>query len=553
MISPASDNQSAARRPPQCAVAPLLWSLVPLAGGIFVVRSGNLSLLVAALLLCLPVSLLPGIHRSRRLVACLSLLAGMSLFAIRHPGPDESWEKRPPREVQAVLRIDELFNARKPARVSGIGTILSTDLPVDTVTGRQAAFYLETDQPSSTKPTPGETLSCKAVLRYLPHLEHLDNYQMYLKNRDIHLSLNQGWLTQSISKAPTAERFRQEIFSSSQALLTSGCRSPDDPGTVLASMLLGNRSLLSDERITLYRKTGTYHLFAVSGLHVGSVFLCLFLLVRWIPLPALIHQILPLLGTWSYVWLTGSSTSAVRAGIMISCLGLARVVFRQPQLFPALILSAWLVLILDPLELFQLGFQLSYGVVLSIILVGLPLAQHLRILMSDYAGRHFLSSKPVDRFLKLLCGGSDIACVSISAGLASMPLIVQHFGLFTPGGVLFGILLNPLVTLVVMAGCLSLVSAPLIGPLGAGTIAVATWPCIRGIEWLLHACLGIPGAVGERAWNWPQAGTLLLVGMLLLAWFLQRLRMSGRSLPGITYLLPHLLVLVVLAKGSIST
>jgi competence protein ComEC len=205
------------------------------------------------------------------------------------------------------------------------------------------------------------------------------------------------------------------------------------------------------------------------------------------------------------------------------------------------------------MELFHLGFQLSYGVVLSIILVGLPLAQHLRLVIGEVAASHWMPSKPLDRSLKALFGITDIASVSVSAGLASMPLIVQHFGLFTPGGAAFGILLNPLVTLTVMAGCLSLLSGPIAGPLVAGTIAVTIWPCIQITEWLLRVCLAIPGAVGERAWIWPQAGTCLLCGMLLLAWWLQRLRMSGQSLHGILYLLPHLLVLAVLANASIST
>lgn len=547
------DHAEAARRPPQCAAAPLLWSLLPLVVGILITRSGSLVMTVGGILLAVLIAVVPLPGQTRWVVAGMSLLAGMALYTIRSQGPDPSWVDRPARETRAVLLIEERFNARKPGRVSGIGRILETTLPVDTVRGHRVAFYLEKADPPSPDPAPGETFSCKAVLSYLPHIDQPDDYQLYLKSRDIHLSLNQGKITGILSPAPLVERIRHRIFSRCQTLLTSGCTGPPDPGNVLASMLLGNRSLLNDERIELYRKTGTYHLFAVSGLHVGSVFLCFFLLVRWIPLPVLLHQLLPLAGTWAYVWLTGSSTSAIRAGIMITCLGLARVVFRQPHLFPALVLSAWLVLIRDPMELFHLGFQLSYGVVLSIILVGLPLARHIRGLIGGVAGRHFRPSRPVDRIVKLAGAVSDVTCVSISAGLASMPLIVQHFGLFTPGGVLFGILLNPLVTLSVMAGCLALLAGPVAGGLPAGTIAVLTWPCIRAIEWLLKACLSIPGAVSERAWLWPPAGICLLVVMLLLAWALQRLRMAGHCLHGILYLLPHLLVLATLAQLSINT
>lgn len=550
MPRPSSSHEDAARRPPHCAAAPPLQSLLPLISGILLYRTDAHALIVAGMLLAFSLPFLPGPGQNKRIIIGTSLLAGLALQAIQSPAPNATWENRPPREVRMTLQINELFTARKPGRVAGIGTILQTDLPVDTVHDRPVAFYLESGK---FRPLRGQRITCRAVLTYLPQVGEPDDYQMYLKSRDIYLSAKQGHITGSLSPAPRVEQLRQRLFDASQELLTSGCRDPADPGNVLASMLLGNRSLLSDERIALYRRTGTYHLFAVSGLHVGSVFLCLFLLVRRLPLPALVCLLIPLLGTWGYIWLTGGSTSAVRAGIMISCLGISRLVFRQPHLFPALVFSAWIVLIIDPGELFQLGFQLSYGVVLSIILVGLPMARHLRQFMEKEAARRWMPSKARDRFIKFINAVNDVACVSISAGLASAPLIIQHFNLFTPGGILFGILLNPLVTLSVMAGCLCLLTGPVAGTLVAGTMAVLSWPCIRAIEWLLAVCLSIPGAVGEREWLWPSMGTSLLAGMLGLAWSLQWMRMQGYLRNSFLYLLPHILVLLVLANGTIRT
>ncbi|MGC9451845.1 MAG: ComEC/Rec2 family competence protein, partial [Oceanipulchritudo sp.] len=265
-------------------------------------------------------------------------------------------------------------------------------------------------------------------------------------------------------------------------------------------------------------------------------------------------RILPALaGTWSYVWLTGASPSAVRAGIMISCLGLARCLFRQPHLFPALALSAWIVLLVDPAQLFQLGFQLSYGVVAAILLVGLPLAGHLRSVLF----RPDWHRQPRPRWRHATEKGAgwalDLACVSISAAIGSMPLIVQHFHLFTPGGTLVGILLNPLASLVVMAGCLAMLSGLLQLSVPAGWIAMAAWPAIRLMEWLLGLCLRVPGAVSERSWAWPHTGACLLGLSLGIAWMLQRLRQRGFVLPAAAYVLPHLIVLAGLALTTVHT
>jgi len=230
---------------------------------------------------------------------------------------------------------------------------------------------------------------------------------------------------------------------------------------------------------------------------------------------------------------------------------MARYLLRQPQFFPSLVLSAWLVLIYNPRQLFDLGFQLSYGVVSSIILVGLPMAQCCRVSLEGIFSRIYPRKRWQDLLGRLIQSIADLACVSISAGMASMPLIVQHFGLFAPGGILLGILLNPLASLTVMLGCLVMLTGIAIGNLPAGWIAMATWPGIRLMESMIAVCLRIPGAVSERHWPWPPTGTVLLMGALILAWWLQWMRQNGKALPPATVLLPLAVILAGLSLASI--
>lgn len=453
---------------------------------------------------------------------------------------------RPPREVQVTLEITETFNARKPGRLAGIGRIRESRLPLDTLHGHEVAFYLAT-LPDADTPARGHHVTCSGLLTHLPFLEELDDYQAYLTSRAVFLSLNQGRITAHLRAPPFLERLRQRLHEASAGILRSGTREPGDPGNVLASMLLGERSFLTDERIRLYRETGTYHLFAVSGLHVGSFALCLFGILALARLPRTLAVFPVLAGTWIYIWLTGASPSAVRAGIMISCLSLSRSLSRQPHPFPALALSAWLVLLWQPSQLFHLGFQLSYSVVGAILLLGLPAAAAFRNHLNTEASHLLLHRKAGRNLLKGMSRLVDLVAVSISASLISMPLIIQHFNLFTPAGALFGILLNPLVTLIVMLGTLCLLGAPLLGHLIPGTLAVMSWPAISFVEVILKAALRIPHAVSERTWSWPPAGTALVLITLALAWILQRRRMNGDPLPVSLNLLPHGLVLASLA------
>lgn len=554
MAVPSSSIEEGAERPPLCAAAPVLWSLLPLMAGIALGNRAH-PWLAAAVLAAGITGVVAAIRhqRPRTAIAALSVLGGLALGHLSAEHPHPGWADQPPREAQLQIRIEELFNARKPGRIAGVATIMEVNLPVDTVSGRTAAFYLESGALESTPPAIGHVLSCRAVLTPLHWLEEVDDYQLYLLNRDIFLSLNQGLVLQVRAPPGPVERLRQRLFLASQALLSHGSLKPEDPGNVLASMLLGNRALLTDARVELYRQTGTYHLFAVSGLHVGSVALCLLFLGRLARLRGAFLLIPVLAATWGYVWLTGSSPSAVRAGIMISCVSLARSLLRQPHIFPALVLSAWLVLLWQPTQLFHLGFQLSYGVVASIVLVGLPLSRELRLSLNRRMERVPGGGRSRRLVLKFIQGGMDLACVSLSAGLASMPLIIQHFELFTPAGVILGILLNPLATLCVMAGSITLLCAPALGTTLAGWLPLATWPVIRIMEFLLHGCLQVPGAVSNRFFPWPPTGTCVLLTMLLAAWLLQQARMRSKTLPAAAHLVPLAIVLGGLSLTQLSS
>ncbi len=533
-----------------CATAPLALLVIPLAAGIACAR------LLGWTALAIPCFSLPflwaGYLRKKFLFGTVPFITGVLLFGAAYQPPEPEFHILPPRECRLHLRIDELFNARKPDRVAGVATILETNIPHDIVSGRNTAFYLDTEALQQNRIKIGEIISCQAVLTYLPYIAEPDDYQRYLLGRDIFLTLNRGLITKRLQAPPASEQIRQQLFRKCQRVLTTGCNSKDDLGNVLASMLLGNRSLLTDGRIDTYRKTGTYHLFAVSGLHVGSVALCLHLLTGLLRLGHVWRLPPVLILMWSYVWITGSSPSAIRAGIMFSTLILSRHLLRQNHLFPALVLSACIVLAIDPYQLFHLGFQLSYGVVTSIILIGLPAAQELRQWMNRQFGQTFPRPKWKRRLHLVLMSSADILLVSASASLASMPLIIQHFELFTPGGAFLGFILNPLVTATVMTGCTSLLLAVFPFP-PAGWLAIATWPLIWCIEWLLNICLMIPGAVSSRCWAWPPTGICLLLFGLNSAWLIQLLRQCGRIRRPAFLLIPPLILLAGLTLSKVST
>lgn len=184
---------------------------------------------------------------------------------------------------------------------------------------------------------------------------------------------------------------------------------------VLAAMTLGDKSAMTKELREIYSVSGASHVLALSGLHLGIIYMLLSLLTvnrRWrvVTLPLVVLSI------WAFALLVGLPASVVRASIMISLYALLTLIGRRRSAIGALTLSAFLILVVSPLTLYDLGFQLSFLAMLSILLTA-PLFDRL-------LPRAFLMNK---RALRWLWG---LLTVSLSAQIGVAPLIAYHFGRF---------------------------------------------------------------------------------------------------------------------------
>tara|TARA_B100001093_G_scaffold101073_1_gene93230 strand:- start:6703 stop:8223 length:1521 start_codon:yes stop_codon:yes gene_type:complete len=135
----------------------------------------------------------------------------------------------------------------------------------------------------------------------------------------------------------------------------------------LFAFMTGNKSFLSQKQIDVFRRTGTIHLFAVSGLHIGLLFLIIkFFLVTFIWSPKLL-VVLSVLLLALYVNFVGNPPSAVRALVMIIFWQGSKLVNRKTNPLSSLAWAFIIIVSIDPREFFTVGFQLSFAVVLSMI------------------------------------------------------------------------------------------------------------------------------------------------------------------------------------------
>lgn len=556
MAHPSSGTEHIVTRPPLCAAAPLMEVLLPLIVGILCAEWEGAT---ASFLLIAGGGgiLLYGSVRQRAVPVLWALIALAIGFASarNQQAPvyeDGTW--RPPREATLTIRLTRLFNANKPDHFAGLATIVEASSIPDMPPGARIAVYLDAADIKAERILPGAVITCRGVLRFLQAEPEPDDYESYLIRQNVFLSLNQGNVTEVIRPPPKQAIARHALLEKQVALLTCACKEPTDPGWVIGSMLLGKRSLLSKERVELYRLSGTFHLFAVSGLHVGSICATLLAITGFMRFPEILRLVAILAGTWGYVWMTGATPSGMRAGIMLSTVLCARNILRQPHIFPALVLSATLVLAWQPDQLFHLGFQLSYSVVMGIVLIGLPLASAIQgIFLPDPHLPPRFRPQTERRLRKCMQYFTSLVCIAVSSSLVSMPLIIEHFELLSPGGILAGMLINTLVAIIVAVAGVAMLVAPIAGELLAGTLVVSLWPLVELIEFVLRNVIAIPHAVQSASWQLPGLGPFTSLTCLSMAWIFQRLRMQFPQLPALVAALPLVFSATMLVFATVRT
>ena len=217
---------------------------------------------------------------------------------------------------------------------------------------------------------------------------------------------------------------------------------------LMEALLIGSREDVPPDLYDGFKKTGSLHILALSGLHVSVLYALLLAalgLLRNKPLKLLIATLVLVF----YQVLAGFMPSLLRATIMIILAGAGLLLDRDAEPLNLLALSGIVVLLASPWQAFSLSFQLSYLALAGILAIG-PVFQ--RLLESRIPG---IILVPL--------------AMSLGAQIATFPLIVALFGVYYPSGLLAGLILVPLTT------------AVLWGALGWLVVFVLPWPVLHDL------------------------------------------------------------------------
>jgi len=277
-----------------------------------------------------------------------------------------------------------------------------------------------------------------------------------------------------------------------QRMLSRDLEDSPDVVSLICGTSLGLRHQTHDDIEEPFQQTGTLHLFAVAGLHVGIVarLLWTFAMVLRLPRKVATALIIPLL--FFYAAITGLHTASVRAAVM-SALLLGGIFFdRKVLALNSLAAAAFLILLFDSNQLFTSGFQLSFAVVGAIVLLADPMfVRFERIVAPDPFLPRLLLSRPRRFFAAVGRGLARAASVSLAAWIGSLLLIYWYFYLVTSVSLFANLVVVPIAYFVLALAMLSLMAAPISSALSI-LFNNANWLMSRAVLGLVHFFAMLP-------------------------------------------------------------
>lgn len=289
------------------------------------------------------------------------------------------------------------------------------------------------------------------------------DFKRYLKNNNIYHQAyvkNDNWLNFGENYANPAKQIAYDLRKS--LLKTLAKHVPDEQNYAVGSaLILGYKDRLDPDMLRTFSSAGAMHVLAVSGLHVGIIFIMLNQLLKFLDERGkkgmLVRAAIIVIVLWMYAFITGLSPSVLRAATMFSFVVIGSATNRATNIYNTLSASAFLLICIEPLIITKVGFQLSYLAVIGIV-----------YLQPKIYNRFYFKRWLPDKIWA-------ITSVSFAAQLATFPLGLYYFHQFPNYFFISNLLVIPLATFILYAGIL--------------VLFLSLFGIANYVDWLLNAFL----------------------------------------------------------------
>ena len=368
---------------------------------------------------------------------------------------------------------------------------------------QKALLYIQRDSTRST-PQAGDTIIAQTRLRRGGKIGSFD-YGQYLRMQGY---IGSAYIYRySIRTASTHSiPLQQRLYHRLEQAGLSG-----DELATTGALTLGYKEDLDPALRQHFQASGAAHVLAVSGLHTGILYIILLNILtigkrfrpryenRWgrCALGGIIIAIL-----WGYAWITGMTPSVVRCVVMITLVEIGRMFYRNSLTINTIAAAAVLILLVRPLDLWSISFQLSFAATIAIVLF----AKGMEKILPFHSQKQGLKTWCI-RYI----WGTII--VSIAAQVGTLPITMYTFGQVSNYFLLTNLIVLPLATMLVPCGLVTIL-------FGGTAIGQFTGYITYGLAWLMNHAVGwieqLPGSVTQvhiNAWM-----VLLLYAAIVMGW-----------------------------------
>ena len=283
--------------------------------------------------------------------------------------------------------------------------------------------------------------------------------------------------------------FRKFIYSSREKvldILRTNIKGGKELGLAEA-LLIGYKDDLEQSLVQSYTNTGVVHIIAISGLHLGLIYWLLALLLKPLKKRKKTKWLSPVLiitGLWLFSLLAGAQPSILRSALMFTCIVWGETFSRKTSIFNTMAVSAFILLCINPYFLWDVGFQLSYAAVLSII-----------IFMRPIYNWFYIKNKVLDFLWKL-------NAVTLAAQILTVPLSIYHFHQFPNLFILTNFLAVPLSSAILLGEIFLCVISFI------PVVAIFIGKIISGLIWLMNTYIEKIESIHFSLWDGLQISIL---------------------------------------------
>jgi competence protein ComEC len=398
-----------------------------------------------------------------------------------------------PVNIDNALRIDAKIRA------------FSADGKHWTKCNERSIIY--TDKDSTPRFSPGDALVCQTLFNDIspPQNDEEFDYKTYLKRKKIFSTAFVNSERLVVVDSGQIGLYKKFVFKLQQyaleTLQNAGLKSEEL--AVALALLTGNKQYFDDDLRNSYVASGTVHLLAVSGLHVGIVFMILNFALRFMDRRKklrILKGCIILVTLWMYASIAGLASSIVRASAMFSIFVIAYMAKKPKSTYNNIAFVCFIMCLANPYVIFETGFQLSYFAVLGIVYF------HPKFMKPFYNCNRFL--KPV----------IECSTVTLAAQLGTLPVILLNFKLFPTYFLFSNLILVPYTSVVMYIG--TLVIALSWQPFLLTLSGLALNSAIYMMNWVVKFFDKLPYSTVEGIYINGMQCALLVVSILSLAFLL---------------------------------